>query len=481
MYKILAKPLANRLRKVIEKVIGEQQMAFIRGRQLAEGVVIANEVIDEAKRNKKKSFIFKVDFEKAYDKVCWGFIDYMMTRMGFCGIWRGWIQECLRSSSVSVIVNAEGLNGMMAAAIEKKMYKGVKVGNGDLMVSHLQFADDTMLHCKGKDLPVKYLGIPIGGSHRRIAMWKPLVESVKKKLAPWKGHHLSFGGRITLINSMLSSLPVFLMSVYLLPKGKEKECYQMGDEENGTWKWYLGWRRDLFNWEREEAKELQKKIEGKQIHKDIPDTWKWEHSKEGNYSTKTAYRLLANEQNGRETTSIYKRVWNPIIPSKISAFNWQLLQDRIPTKSNLQRKGIISGLGDRKCALCEGEVEDSSHLFLKCRVAKWLWKACGKWWGISVNLENNCWKSFEQFGVQAKEACVKEAWDCIWNVVVWSVWLARNQKIFRDSDVNISKLFDQIQLKSFLWIKSRKSRCLFTLSDWLFDPMSCLKVNWGRK
>ncbi|GKV27405.1 hypothetical protein SLEP1_g36578 [Rubroshorea leprosula] len=666
MYKILAKLLANRLRKVI----GEQQMAFIRGRQLAEGVVIANEVIDEAKRNKKKSFIFKVDFEKAYDKVCWGFIDYMLTRMGFCGIWRGWIQECLRSSSVSVIINgsptrqfsvtkgirqgdplspflflivAEGLNGMMAAAIEKKMYKGVKVGNGDLMVSHLQFADDTMffgeateeniwaikcivrtfemvsglkinytkshlmgvnveegwkekmayrLCCKGKDLPVKYLGIPIGGNQRRIAMWKPLVESVKKKLAPWKGRHLSFGGRITLINSVLSSLPVFLMSVYLLPKGiihfidkirknflwggegegrkinwvkwekvcknkqygglgvrelrkfnlalmgkwwgrlarkdqglwdkviaskygkrgghwldwvregrgigslwwrdvcclnnvdeenegwlidgfklnlgegkevsfwwddwggegclanlfprlyslstgKEKECYQMGEEENGSWKWYLGWRRDLFNWEREEAEELQKKIEGKRIRRDIPDTWKWEHSKDGNYSTKTAYRHLANDQNGRETTSIYKRVWNPIIPSKISAFNWLLMQDRIPTKSNLQKRGIISGLGDGKCALCEGEIEDSSHLFLKCRVAKWLWKACGKWWGISVNLENNCWNSFEQFGEQAKEACVKEGLDCIWNVVVWSVWLARNQKVFRDSDVNI--------------------------------------------
>ncbi|GKV48207.1 hypothetical protein SLEP1_g55033 [Rubroshorea leprosula] len=316
MYKILAKLLANRLRKVIHKVIGEQQMAFIRGRQLAEGVVIANEVIDEAKRNKKKSFLFKVNFEKAYDKVCWGFINYMMLRMGFCETWRRWIQECLRSSSVSIIVNgsptrqftvtkgirqgdslspflflivAEGLNGMVTAAIEKKLYKGVTMGSGEVMVSHLQFADDIIffgeateeniwaikcivrsfelvsglkinytsqlmgvnleegwkekmacrLYCKGEDLPFKYLGIPIGGNHRKIAMWQPLVESVKSKLAPWKGRHLSFRGRITLINSVLSSLPMFLMSVYLLPKGilysidKIRKSFLWGGEGEG--------------------------------------------------------------------------------------------------------------------------------------------------------------------------------------------------------------------------------------------------------
>ncbi|GKU97025.1 hypothetical protein SLEP1_g10208 [Rubroshorea leprosula] len=105
MYKIIVKLLANRLRKVLDKVIGEQQMAFIEGRQLVDGVVIANEVIDEAKRKKKRSFLFKVDFEKAYDKVCWDFLDYMLMRMGFCNTWRKWIHECLQSSMVSVLVN----------------------------------------------------------------------------------------------------------------------------------------------------------------------------------------------------------------------------------------------------------------------------------------------------------------------------------------------------------------------------------------
>ncbi|GKV09171.1 hypothetical protein SLEP1_g20713 [Rubroshorea leprosula] len=263
-YKIIAKLLTNRLRKVLPKVIGEQQMAFIEGRQLVEGVVIANKILDEVKRKKKKGFLFKADFEKAYDKVSWEFIDYIMMMMGFYATWRKWIQECLNSSSVSILINgsptnqfsvnkairqgdplshflflivAKGLNGLVSSAVEKERYKGVGIGSGDAMVTRLQFADDTIffgdatednirsakmayqLCCKEGKLPFRYLGIPIGGNHRRKAMWQLMVESVRKKLASWKGRYLSMGGCITLINSVLSSLSVFLMSVYVIPKG----------------------------------------------------------------------------------------------------------------------------------------------------------------------------------------------------------------------------------------------------------------------
>ena len=69
LYKILSKVLANRLRMVIGKVISDTQSAFVKERQILDGILIANEVVDKARKTKKELLLFKVDFEKAYDSV----------------------------------------------------------------------------------------------------------------------------------------------------------------------------------------------------------------------------------------------------------------------------------------------------------------------------------------------------------------------------------------------------------------------------
>jgi len=54
---------------VINKVIDARQSAFLEGRGLMDGVLVANEVLDEMKRKKKSCVFFKVDYEKAYNSV----------------------------------------------------------------------------------------------------------------------------------------------------------------------------------------------------------------------------------------------------------------------------------------------------------------------------------------------------------------------------------------------------------------------------
>jgi hypothetical protein len=81
LYKIIAKLLANRLRQVIGSVVSETQSAFIKNRQILDGILIANEVVDEARKKKKDLMLFKADFEKAYDSVDWGYLD---TVCGVC-------------------------------------------------------------------------------------------------------------------------------------------------------------------------------------------------------------------------------------------------------------------------------------------------------------------------------------------------------------------------------------------------------------
>jgi len=67
-------------------------------------------------------------------------------------------------------------------------------------------------------VPFTYLGIPIGANPRRSQTWDPLITKCERKLARWKQRHLSFGGRMNLINSVLTSIPIYFLSFFRVPK-----------------------------------------------------------------------------------------------------------------------------------------------------------------------------------------------------------------------------------------------------------------------
>ena len=77
--------------------------------------------------------------------------------------------------------------------------------------------------CNIGSFPFTYLGIPM---HRRKRMnkdWKHVEEGFQKRLSCWRGKMLSVGGRLVLINSVLSSLPMFMMSFFEIPRGVLKK------------------------------------------------------------------------------------------------------------------------------------------------------------------------------------------------------------------------------------------------------------------
>jgi len=78
---------------------------FIKGHQILDGILVANEIVDGARRCKKELILFKVDFEKAYDSIDYGYLDEVVIKMGFPTLWRKWINERTRTATVSVLVN----------------------------------------------------------------------------------------------------------------------------------------------------------------------------------------------------------------------------------------------------------------------------------------------------------------------------------------------------------------------------------------
>lgn len=97
--------LVSRLQKVLPSIISSSQGAFIKGKQILDDVLVANECIHSRYRNRSPSILCKLDLEKVYDRVDWGFLLYVLSWMGFGSKWRSWIRECVSSASFSVLVN----------------------------------------------------------------------------------------------------------------------------------------------------------------------------------------------------------------------------------------------------------------------------------------------------------------------------------------------------------------------------------------
>lgn len=300
LYKIISKVIANRLKVFLDVIISPNQNAFVPRRLISDNVLVAYELTHylQNKRRGKEGFLaLKLDMSKAYDRVEWDFLEAMLSRLGFNQNLVDLLMNCVRSVKYRIKINgdyseeiiphrglrqgdplspylflicAEGFSSLLQHAEENNMIQGIRICQGAPSVSHLLFADDSLIlmkateqnamhlqqilrlyeECSGQKINKeksaimfskntmppqrqqvrqalnlqaetankRYLGLPVYISHSKCKAFEYIRDRIWNRIQGWKEKLLSKAGKEILIKAVAQAIPTYAMACFDLTK-----------------------------------------------------------------------------------------------------------------------------------------------------------------------------------------------------------------------------------------------------------------------
>ncbi|GAU38426.1 hypothetical protein TSUD_396060 [Trifolium subterraneum] len=362
--------------------------------------------------------------------------------------------RCLQFADGTLLMGTKSwanVRALRAVLVLFETMSGLKVNFNKTMLVGVNIPDSWLgeaasaLGCRVGKIPFLYLGLPIGGDPRRLSFWEPVLSRLKKCLSGWKSRFLSFGGRLVLLKSVLTSLPVYALSFFKTPSGKW--CCRMLVDREGLWfrvltsrygvergrlcaggmresSWWREvarirdggvnksvsvaemfqsgcggggkkawvWRRLMRAWEEEMLVECQTLLLTISLQAHSLDRWIWKPDLDRSYTVRGAYQLLT-DQGVVPLDAATCLIWHSQVPLKVSILTWRLLRDRM--------------FGS-------------------------LWSLVSSWVGSATVTTQTLSDQFVQFTSSAGGTRSRRSFmQLIWLACVWVVWTEWNHRLFR--------------------------------------------------
>ncbi|KAL0295679.1 UNVERIFIED_CONTAM: hypothetical protein Sangu_3189700 [Sesamum angustifolium] len=222
LYKIASKSVANRIKPFLETIISPTQAVFVPGQLITDNILVAYE-LNHFMRNKnwgKMGHVaLKLDISKAYDKVEWNFLKHVLLRL-------------------------EALSSLVGGLEHEGTLQGVSVSRNAPSISHLLFADDTLIFSQASEEAMRgvawmleiytqasgqainlnkssvvFSRLPSIVGKSQKAVFSSLRDKVWNRISGQNEKMLSHTRKGMLIKAVLQSIPTYAMGVFCLPKG----------------------------------------------------------------------------------------------------------------------------------------------------------------------------------------------------------------------------------------------------------------------
>ncbi|GAU35032.1 hypothetical protein TSUD_103550 [Trifolium subterraneum] len=408
LYKMISEVLANRLKCCLDKCVSQEQSAFVEGRSILDNALIATEVIHALKRKtqgRRGELALKIDISKTCDKVDWGFLRGVMTKMGFTDVWIRWVMMCVSSVNYSVLMNSdrvcpispgrglrqgdplspylfilvtECLTALIHQAVGRGDLHDVRICRGAPEVSHLLFADDCFLFCRANVAEVNELlrilhtyeqasGQEVNLDKSKVFISRNMSQAAKEDLSRILGVKLVLGTGIYL------GLPSMV--------GRSKKAL-FSYIKDRIWKRINSWRGRALS-------KAGKEIMIKSVLQAIPF-----YVMSGGFGVGIIFVLCMtlgcvgviidgcprlNQQDVAE-----RILETPLVSSvREDKVVWEEERNEcysvkfrgcLPTRSRLLERRVECTLN---CHVSDTEIEDELHIFFRCAVARDSWCAAG--------------------------------------------------------------------------------------------------------